>query len=314
MPNHMEHANTSAVGAGNDTIRILIADDEEATRLALEGFLEEHYEITIATDGTQAWSIPENNDRPLLAIIDWMMPGIDGTEICRKVRQSGISSYVYIVMLTAKDGQKDVVVGLDAGADDYLRKPFHPDELRARLRAGERILKLHAELRTKAARDHLTGTLNRGTILEILQRELARSSRTSDPVAVILADLDNFKSVNDTYGHLVGDAVLREAAGRLGAQMRSYDALGRYGGEEFLAVLPECSLDCAREIANRMCGAVAATPVRTRAGDIRITVSLGFALADVTTDIRRDDVISAADVALYRAKREGRNRAAGPGT
>jgi len=294
-------------------LRILIADDEAGTRLILETLLKkQHYEVVVARDGTEAWAVLERDDTPTLAIIDWMMPGMDGPEICRKIRQTGGTRYVYIIILTAKEQQRDLVIGLDAGADDYLRKPFHPEELRARLRAGERILKLQSDLRAQATRDHLTGALNRGTILEILQRELAHSARKKESIAIIMADLDNFKQVNDTHGHLIGDAVLKEAAGRLSAPLRSYDALGRYGGEEFLCVLPGCGRDSAQAIAERMCDAVAAAPVRTSAGDIRINVSLGFALADSAARMKADGLISAADDALYRAKRDGRNRVVGP--
>ena len=293
-------------------MRILIADDEPSTRDTLAALLAEHYEVIMAHDGTEAWSILERDDTPTLAIIDWVMPGIDGLEICRKIRQMDGAGYIYTIILSAKSNQDDLITGLEAGADDYLRKPFDPEELRARLRAGERILKLQSELRVQATRDHLTGAFNRGAVLEILQRELAHSARNEESIAVIMADLDNFKRVNDTHGHPTGDAVLRAAAARLGARLRNYDALGRYGGEEFLVVLPGCGRDSAQEIAERMCASLAATPVRTSAGDIRITVSLGFALADSTSRTRMDELINAADEALYRAKREGRNRVAGP--
>src|SRR5687767_14939407 len=222
-----------------------------------------------------------------------MMPGLDGTEICRKIRQASGSRYVYVVILTAKENHEDLVIGLDAGADDYLRKPFHPEELRARLRVGERILKLQGELRAQATRDHLTGAFNRGTILEILQRELAQCARKEESAAIIMADLDNFKQVNDLHGHQIGDVVLKEAAGRMGVSLRSYDALGRYGGEEFLAVLPGCGRDAARAIAERMCSAVGSAPVHTPAGAISINVSLGFALADTPHRMSADGLISA---------------------
>ena len=294
-------------------MRILVADDEYGTRMALQALLADEYELVFANDGLEAWSILEQDDAPSLALVDWMMPGMDGTEVCRKVRERGDSRYVYIVMLTAKEHRDDLVAGLDAGADDYLRKPFHPEELRARLRAGERILKLERELRVRATHDHLTGLLNRGATLEILKRELARAARKNEIVGIILGDLDNFKEVNDTYGHLIGDEVLKEAAHRLGKRLRSYDVLGRYGGEEFLVVLPRCDEDCAQAIADRMCNSVAAAPVTTKGGDIWITVSLGFALTGRADPMQMEDLLTAADDALYRAKREGRNRAISDG-
>jgi diguanylate cyclase (GGDEF)-like protein len=201
-----------------------------------------------------------------LAILDWMMPGLDGVEVCRKVRQAGGAPYVYLIMLTGRAERRDVVQGMGAGADDYLSKPFDEQELRVRLRAGRRIVDLQEALRTLATRDALTGTWNRRAILEILRRELARGAREGTPVGVVLADLDHFKRVNDTLGHLTGDAVLSEAARRIGAALRPYDALGRYGGEEFLIVLPGCDPEGASQVAERVRGRVAEAPVTTPAG------------------------------------------------
>src|SRR4051812_13992357 len=173
-----------------------------------------------ARDGNEAWALLQREDAPALALIDWLMPGLDGVEVCRRVRQSGKVPYCYIVMLTVKGQKQDLVAGMEAGADDYLSKPFDVDELRVRLSAGERILSLQEDLRLQATHDDLTGVLNRGTVLDILNRELALVARKSVPVAVILADLDDFKQVNDKHGHGIGDTVLREAARRLATPMR----------------------------------------------------------------------------------------------
>jgi two-component system cell cycle response regulator len=268
------------------------------------------YDVVSARDGSEAWEVLERQDTPTLAILDWKMPGMDGVEVCRRLRQSEETSYVYVIMLTGMNEKQDLVAGLEAGADDYLIKPFHNEELYARLRAGERILKLQQALRVQATHDALTGILNRGTILEILQRELARVPRDAKPVGIILADLDHFKLINDTHGHPVGDAVLRETARRMALPIRPYDALGRYGGEEFLIVLPGCGLTNAAKVAERIRCCIAVEPVSTSAGAVAVSASFGVTAADNAQSLDIDAIIETADQALYGAKRDGRNRIA----
>ena len=290
-------------------MRILIAEDEDGTRLKLESLLGKlGFDVVVTRNGSEAWEQLQRPDAPKLALLDWLMPGLDGVDVCRKVRQSATVPYIYIVMLTVKGQKQDLVAGMEAGADDYLSKPFDADELRVRLRAGERILALQDELRQQTTHDDLTGVLNRTTVLEILDRELAHVARKRVPVAVILADLDNFKNVNDTYGHAIGDSVLREAARRLAKPMRPYDALGRYGGEEFLIVLPGCGVESALLVAERVRSTLASAPIDTPAGPVAMTVSLGVAALEKDASLDADRLIQAADDALYRAKRGGRNR------
>jgi diguanylate cyclase (GGDEF)-like protein len=293
-------------------VKILIADDEDATRLKLETLLTNlGYDVIAARDGVEAWEMLQQEDAPRLALLDWLMPGLDGVDVCRRVRQAG-GAYIYIVMLTVRGQKQDLVAGMDAGADDYLSKPFNAEELRVRLAAGMRILKLQEELRVLATHDDLTGVLNRGTILGMLERELAHVERKGVPVSIILADMDDFKHVNDMHGHAIGDAVLREAASRLSRPIRPYDALGRYGGEEFLIVLPGCGMSNALVVGERVRLAVGSEPIDTRAGPVTMTVSLGVASVEKGQDSRVDELIQAADDALYRAKRGGRNRVEGP--
>jgi diguanylate cyclase (GGDEF)-like protein len=290
-------------------VKILIADDEDGTRLKLETLLAKlGYDVVVARDGAEAWELLQREDAPSLALIDWLMPGMDGVEVCRRVRQSNKVPYVYIVMLTVKGQKQDLVAGMEAGADDYLSKPFDVDELRVRLSAGERILSLQEDLRLQATHDDLTGVMNRGTVLDILHRELALVARKSVPVAIILADLDDFKQVNDKHGHAIGDTVLREAARRLATPMRPYDAIGRYGGEEFLIVLPGCGVESALVVAERIRCSVGNKAITTSAGDVPMTVSLGVAAVESAPPRAADELIQSADDALYRAKRGGRNR------
>jgi diguanylate cyclase (GGDEF)-like protein len=295
-----------------NAVRVLIAQDDEATRMQLQALLPKlGYEVSVAQDGADAWRLLQGEDPPLLAILDRLMPGLDGVQVCRNVRASPQPG-VYILMLTVSGEQHDLIAGMEAGADDYLTKPFDADELRVRLKAGERILELRQELRARATYDPLTGILNRRAILELLRRELAHVARNETSVAVILADLDRFKQINDAHGHPAGDAVLCEAARRLAAPLRGHDAVGRYGGEEFLIVLRGCDAANALLIAERVRCSVGGGHVNTSAGAVAITVSLGVAIAEPGQAPTLDALMLAADEALYRAKAGGRNRAEGP--
>ena len=289
-------------------MRILIADDDPTTLLLLESALREwEFEVVTVRDGNAAWEILRSPDSPPLALLDWMMPRLSGIEVCRKVRQESEAAFVYLVLLTGRAKTQDVVQGMEAGADDYLSKPFEEQELKARLRAGQRIVELHEALRIHATSDALTGISNRRIILETLGRECARAAREGTVVGLIMADLDYFKRINDTLGHLAGDAVLHEASRRMGSVLRPYDAIGRYGGEEFLVVLPGCNQASTVAVAERMRQAVKQAEVATPAGTISITVSLG-AVIGKGPSIDADELIKIADAALYRAKRAGRNR------
>jgi len=309
-------------------MRILIADDDPVSLHILQARLAQwSYEVIACTDGNEAFRAFQTKDAPRLAILDWMMPSRNGVEVCRDIRALAQEDYIYIILLTAKDRKEDLLAALEAGADDYLTKPYDPAELKARLRTGRRILDLQAELITardalhiRATRDALTGLWNRGAIQEILDRELARSYREGHVLSLGMADLDHFKRINDTYGHAAGDAVLREATKRLEQTLRIYDSLGRYGGEEFLVVLPGCDAATVPAVAERLRTSVGEEPFLLREGPLRVTISLGVASlcpghaeqtprsrADLTAT--HDALVRAADMALYQAKQEGRNRA-----
>jgi diguanylate cyclase (GGDEF)-like protein len=296
-------------------MRILVADDAPVSRRLLEVALgHEGYEVIVVADGNEALRILDQEDSPRLVVLDWMMPKADGVEICRAVRKKAREPYIYIILLSAKGEQREIIEGLEAGADDYIIKPFDLNELKARLRSGRRILDLEEQLlsarellRTQATHDSLTGLLNRAAILDILDKEFARSTRGGGSTAVIAADLDHFKNVNDTYGHQAGDTVLVEATQRMQSSLRKYDAMGRCGGEEFLVICPGCTAENAATLAERLRESVSAGPIECVDGAIPVTVSLGVA-ATTSGQGQVDQLLKAADEALYAAKRNGRNR------
>jgi two-component system, cell cycle response regulator len=296
--------------------RVLAAEDNPVFQSMLRSMLTKWgYDPIIARDGAEAWRVLAAEDAPRLAILDWMMPGLDGVEICRRVRAAGREPYIYLLLLTARTESQDLVEGMDAGADDYLTKPFVAQELRVRLRAGQRILDLQSELvaarealRVQATHDNLTGIANRGAILDALRSELSRASRDRRPVAVLMADVDRFKQINDTRGHQAGDEVLREVAHRMKSAMRNYDAVGRYGGEEFLVVLPGGDGDGALAQAERIRDAIGSAPFRAGGSVFGITCSLGISWRDPASAEDADALIREADLALYNAKARGRNR------
>lgn len=297
---------------------VLIAEDDPIFRRILDNWLKKwDYRVTAVEDGLAAWEVLQKEDAPQLVILDWMMPGMDGIDLCRKIRGGDQGVYRYVLLLTAKDDKQDVIAGLEAGADDYLTKPFDVDELRARIRAGKRILDLQAalirarnDLQYAAAHDPLTGLWNRGAILDLLIREVSRRQRTADALGVIMSDIDCFKKINDTHGHLVGDAVLQEVTRRLAACVRPYDSVGRYGGEEFLIVFPGCSAPNLIIGAERLRHCIADQPVETSVGPISVTLSLGLASAEPGEKemIDCEVLLRIADEALYAAKAGGRNR------
>lgn len=292
---------------------ILIADDEVVARRLLEGTLVRlGHEVLAVDNGTDATDALLSADGPRLAILDWMMPGADGLTVCRAVRQRA-TSYVYLILLTARNRPEDVLLALDAEVDDFLTKPFDLLELRLRLRSAARVLDLQegllrtqGELHRLATQDVLTGVPNRRGVLDQLAAELQRAARSKEPVSIALLDLDEFKRVNDTYGHAAGDTMLQQATRRIRSVLRAHDLLGRYGGEEFLLVLPGCDEIAALDVADRVRSSIAGEPVSTGTLALDMTASLGIA----TTSDRDEGVselIQRADRALYRAKANGRN-------
>jgi len=296
-------------------MKVLVAEDDPVLQRILEAHLRRWgYEVTLARNGLDASRILESPDAPRLAILDWILPGIEGPELCRRIRQQGNEPYTFLLLLTARSETEAVIKGLESGADDYLVKPIDPHELRARLQAGERILELQDQLiavrerfRYQAMHDSLTGVWNRGAILEALARELVRARREDSHLGLLMLDVDHFKRVNDTSGHPAGDAVLRDLGRRLRGGLRAYDAVGRVGGEEFLIVLPGCNGSSARSIAERLRAAVASQTMGRPEFALGVTVSIGVAACQGGC-IEANVLVRMADAALFRAKRSGRNR------
>jgi two-component system cell cycle response regulator len=297
-------------------VQILIADDSLVSRHLLDATLRKWgYEVVVACDGTEAWDILQRDNAPPLAILDWMMPGMTGPQVCSQVRQREREPYTYILLLTSKSLKEDLIEGMESGADDYIIKPFDQHELKVRLRAGTRLVDLQAQLlsarealREQATKDALTRLWNRSSILEILERELSRGQRENEPVGVVLLDLDHFKSINDTYGHFAGDAVLREAARRMQGTIRQYDSMGRYGGEEFLVLFPGCDKQSTLEKAERLRTYLASEPLLLTETSVTLTASFGATTALPGVENSAESLIRTADDALYRAKKLGRNR------
>jgi diguanylate cyclase (GGDEF)-like protein len=296
-------------------MRILIADDDPVSRRLLEGTLVRvGHSVTAVADGTAALKALLAPDGPRFAILDWMMPGADGLTVCREVRKKA-EAYVYIVVLTARDRPEDRMVALDAEVDDFLTKPLDQPELRVRLRSGARVVDLQSRLletqkalQHQATHDVLTGLGNRRMILDELAAELARATRDRRSLSIAIGDLDRFKEINDTYGHATGDMVLQIAAKRLQSALRTYDAVGRLGGEEFLLLLPGCDQVEAQEIAERARLAVSSESITGPLGPIPISISLGVASRRPNERTEPVSLVAAADLALYRAKAGGRNR------
>jgi two-component system, cell cycle response regulator len=300
------------------TMRILLADDDPVTQHLLSRALQNAGHTTeLVGDGQEAWERIQREHFPVL-VVDWMMPRLDGPGLIRKLRAHPFPSYVYVILLTSRHERHDRVDGLESGADDFLTKPVDLRELRARLAVAERILRLEQQLREansrlnyQATHDGLTELFNRPAITECAEAELARARRTGQPLCLALFDLDYFKAINDEHGHLAGDAALHHTANCIRSVVRPYDRVGRWGGEEFLVVLPDAGLEQGAAVADRIRARVAAEPFTLPSGrQVELSASAG-----VSCDVRRpevslDTLFQEADQALYVAKAAGRNQIA----
>jgi diguanylate cyclase (GGDEF)-like protein len=295
-------------------MKILVADDDPISRKVIRTTLADAgHDVTEAADGAEALEIISRPDGPRLLVLDRTMPHVDGMDVCRAIRSRAFEPDVYIILVTGRGEQDDIVEGFEAGADDYMTKPFDVNELRARVRTGARIVERQIELiaareqlRSEAMYDSLTGLLNRSAFFDIFRKEVSRAERYETPLALIMADLDDFKETNDRYGHVAGDLVLEETARRMRTSLRVSDSIGRYGGEEFVIVAPGCTANAAALLAERFRLSIASTAIALPTDTIFVTMSFGVAGTD---DMKTaDDLLRAADDALYRAKHSGKNR------
>ncbi len=301
-------------------MRILIAEDNSTERTILSGVLKKWgYDVRAVDNGLAAWDVLQQPEAARLVILDWMMPGLDGPDVIRRVRALGGQQPPYIILLTGKDEKEDVFSGLEAGANDFIGKPFDRNELYARIRVGQRSIELQTSLfetqqtlNHLAMHDTLTGILNRRAILEQLTKEIARvrRARTNDgtiPLGIGFFDVDHFKQINDMHGHQAGDEVLKALVSIIAGQMRAYDYFGRLGGDEFLVITPETGDKNSENIFARLSKKVAATGIETVAGQLFVSISIGVASVGAGT-FELDKLLASADAALYQAKQAGRNQ------
>jgi two-component system, cell cycle response regulator len=300
-------------------LQLLLVEDEPTQLLLMQRLLHRAgYEVETAGNGEEALEKIASGRFQLL-VTDWDMPGMDGATLCRHVRTAKLPGYLYVLLLTGHGSTESVVAGLEAGADDYIRKPANEAELLARLKAGQRIVRLEQSLREANAKiqhlsitDPLVDTFNRRYLNDQLVHEVERSRRYGHPLAAVMADLDFFKNVNDHHGHQVGDDVLRAFVDVSKGQIRqASDWIARYGGEEFVFVLPQTDLAGAARMAEKIRSVCAATPFMTAVGPLTVTASFGAAALDSSSgsvSAAAEALLREADAALYRSKHEGRNR------
>ena len=273
------------------------------------------YEVVPCEDGAQALELLRQKEAPKLVLLSSPLVKVNEIQVCREVRKFEHSSYRYLIVMGQRDRNGLLVEALRAGADDWIAAPFDQDELRARLQVGSRIVLLQrnylaalCQSEFRAAHDPLTGLWNQAAIMDLLKREFDRSHRINSPLSLIMADVDLFKEVNDGNGHLVGDEVLREISRRIVSSVRSYDYVGRYGGDEFIIIMPGCDTESACIRAENLRASIVGLPVSTTQGDIRCTVSIGLGVTEFSAHSESRTFLEAADQSLYRAKRSGRNR------
>jgi len=303
-------------------VRILIADDDPITTAILTNALQRlGMQVTVAHDGDLAWQILNSLQPPAVALLDWMMPNLDGLELCRRIRSTQRLAGTYVILVTGRDSKEDLVAGLGAGADDYMTKPLNMAELHARLGVAIRVAQLQQTLaqnvrELRSTRDHLallastdalTGVYTRRWWFDNAEKEFSRARRYNRTFSLLMADLDWFKQINDSYGHETGDRVLNQFGEMLRVTCRQSDVIGRLGGEEFAMLLPETSADAAQHLAARLTEACRSMRVNTRTGDAHCSCSIG--VTELRTDDERLDlVMTRADQALYAAKRGGRDQ------
>jgi two-component system, cell cycle response regulator len=295
-------------------MEILIAEDDMTSRLILSSIFKKWgFKPVVAINGQEAWNIMQSEDAPRLVILDWQMPKMSGIEVCQKIRGIETSDPPYLIVLTSKDEKEDIVKALDAGANDFISKPYDNEELRARIKVGKRMLELQSSLdeaykalKHESLHDPLTTIFNRRAIMQSLEKEISKAKRGNNDLCIGMCDIDFFKNVNDTYGHQIGDEVLIAFTRLTSNQLRLYDHFGRYGGEEFLILGLGAKPPNHKIMFERICKHIRENKIPTSKGEISITVSIGVAL--YTGAQNSDSLLAEADNALYKAKADGRDR------
>lgn len=295
-------------------MKILIAEDDLTSRSILVALLSRWgYQPVAVDNGDHAWELMQQPQAPMLALLDWEMPGLQGIEVCQRIRSCEHENPPYLIILTARGETSSIVKGLDAGANDYMTKPYNHEELLARLRTGQRMIKLQTELVAakqalayEATHDALTGALNRRGILPRLEAEIVRARRHQSTLSIGLCDIDHFKQINDRYGHQTGDSVLQAVVTTIKKELREYDLLGRLGGEEFLIVAPDSTAVYVEKLYERLREKVEALRFPALSDGTLITVSIG--VIETRGNVNADTLLAEADATMYRAKKSGRNR------
>lgn len=307
-------------------MKLLIVDDDTLNLSHLERSAREWgYEVETAGNGFEAWETIQKCPDPMLIIVDWVMPKMDGVELCRRLRAFQPHNLRYIIMLTVRSDKNDIAAGLDAGADDYLTKPVHLKELQSRLSVGRRVLeyqykletlteellRTNQELHRMVAIDGLTSIANRRHFEQRCEEEWRRATRDETPVSLIMIDIDYFKKYNDTYGHLVGDECLKKVAGILASTAaRAGDLAARYGGEEFAVLLPNTDSVGTAVVAEALRSAISGLQIEHSGSPLAVvTVSAGIATVYPCREESQSPAVllDRADRALYQAKAAGRN-------
>lgn len=292
---------------GGVKIKVCIVEDDFSFRTMLTGLLQKWgYEPVAIEDGEEAWEVLQQKDAPKLLLIDWNMPKLSGIELTERIRALNEYAPPYIIIITGKSEKESIVAGLNAGANDYIFKPCQNEVLQARINNGKRMLELQESLQHESSHDSLTGILNRRAIIDVLTKELARAKRKEEIFVVGFCDIDFFKKVNDTFGHQVGDEVLLGFVNLVKSCLREYDSIGRWGGEEFLLILPLRTEDDAFPLFERIRSNVADNFIETSEGKLQITVSIGVSFGTGNETV--DELVATVDRNMYQAKNEGRNR------
>lgn len=301
---------------GSTAMKVLIAEDDPTGNLLLKSMVFRWgFDTVTVFDGAEAWKRLQEEDAPQIVILDWVMPGMDGLEVCRRIREreKGKDRYTYIIMLTGKGNMEDIVTGIDAGVDDYIVKPFNNEELRARLRTSQRNIELHMALRAANKRlqimsrlDPLTGALSRSAILDDLDLAMYRSRREKKALTIALIDIDDLKKMNERHGRSAGDKILQECIRRISACLRRADNVGRYGGDEFLVILPGVNSRTGMKICHRIKSVIGKKEITISDHSIPVTVSQSIAVWDGDANIEK--LITAAEQTLLATKSNGCNR------